>query len=129
MGTPHTYGEGEDFFFDDTVVHKVGNMGDKRRVSLFLDVRRNFNNVFLDSLNWFILWASQFNPTVAEAIKNAEDLSWRGYSSFVDIYIYMYIYFVRIYFLGRMNKSYGRGKLLKEIYYQVYGHIWCNSPK
>ena len=69
------YGEGEDLLFDDVFPHRVRNDGPLRRVSLIMDVHRNFGNIFVDFFNSILLWALQYNPTVVEISKNIDNIS------------------------------------------------------
>ena len=62
MDQEYYYGNGEDIIFDDVVWHSVRNDNNARRISLFLDVRRWFNNTFVDALNGFVLWGVTYNP-------------------------------------------------------------------
>ena len=61
--------------FDDVVLHYVKNSNNKRRISLFMDVRRRFNNTIIDFLNGLVLWAVKYNPTVLSIVENANALS------------------------------------------------------
>jgi beta-hydroxylase len=61
---------GKDLMFDDTFIHSVNNNTDETRVILFLDIQKQFNNIFLDTLNSIILYFSQFNGTVNEIVNN-----------------------------------------------------------
>jgi aspartyl/asparaginyl beta-hydroxylase (cupin superfamily) len=75
LGVPHYYGVGEDIFFDDTVEHRVDNFSDKRRVSLFLDVRRDFGHWLPNLINNVVLKVAASLPEVDEAVNNANALS------------------------------------------------------
>lgn len=75
LGVPHYYGVGEDIYFDDTVDHRVDNKSDKRRVSLFLDVRRHFGHWLADSVNSIIMSVVRHVPEVNEAVEHANALS------------------------------------------------------
>lgn len=69
---PYNWKEGGDVLFDDTFLHSVKNESDETRVILFLDVKKEFNNIFLDSLNSAVLYFSQFHETVNNIIINTE---------------------------------------------------------
>ena len=62
--------DSEDIIFDDTFTHSVINGSDETRVILFLDIKKEFNNLFLDLLNRFVLYISQYNCTVESFIEN-----------------------------------------------------------
>lgn len=55
---------GEDVMFDDTYMHSVKNNTNETRVVLFLDIKKNFNNLFLDTLNNILFMLSEYNITV-----------------------------------------------------------------
>jgi aspartyl/asparaginyl beta-hydroxylase (cupin superfamily) len=62
--------EGEDVMFDDTFTHSVINSSNETRVVLLLDIQKEFNNLFLNSLNKLVLYLSQFNDTVKDFVDN-----------------------------------------------------------
>jgi aspartyl/asparaginyl beta-hydroxylase (cupin superfamily) len=69
---PYNWKEGSDVLFDDTFLHSVKNESNETRVVLFLDVKKEFNNIFLDSLNSTVLYFSQFHETVNNIITNTD---------------------------------------------------------
>jgi aspartyl/asparaginyl beta-hydroxylase (cupin superfamily) len=69
----YSWKDGEDVLFDDTLEHYVENNTDEYRVILFLDIKRNFNNIFLDTINSIILRLAQFNDTVIEIVNNVNN--------------------------------------------------------
>ena len=68
-GIKYRWKEGEDIMFDDTFPHSVINRSDESRVILFLDIKKKFNNLFLDSLNTILLYLSKFNETVDHIVE------------------------------------------------------------
>lgn len=66
---PYNWTEGTDVLFDDTYLHHVENKSSDTRVILFLDIKKDFNNIFLDSLNSLLLNLAKYNDTV-DSIKN-----------------------------------------------------------
>lgn len=70
----HCWKEGGDVMFDDTLIHSVHNNTDESRVILFLDVKRQFQNVFLDTLNNVILFLLQFNYVIDNIVDNTNDI-------------------------------------------------------
>ena len=69
-GKKHIWNEGKDVMFDDTFLHSAENNTDQTRVVLFLDIKRKYNNIFLDWINDTLLHYAQFNPTVLDIVKN-----------------------------------------------------------
>ena len=63
--------EGENLMFDDRFTHHVQNNTDQRRVILFLDIKRDFNNVFVNLLNTVLLRVIRSNDIVASTVRNA----------------------------------------------------------
>jgi beta-hydroxylase len=72
-GEKHIWKEGTDTMFDDTFLHSAQNLSDETRVVLFLDIKRKYNNVFLDWVNDTMLHFSQYNPTVLNIVNNTND--------------------------------------------------------
>ena len=72
-GIKHVWKEGKDIMFDDTYIHSAENNTDQTRVVLFLDIKRKYNNVFLNWINEKMLYYSQFNLTVLHIVKNTND--------------------------------------------------------
>ncbi len=54
--------EGEGILFDETYKHFVKNETDFKRIILFIDVKRDFNNSFLNTVNDSILWLMGNSP-------------------------------------------------------------------
>jgi len=69
----YSWKTGEDVMFDDTYEHYVQNNTDQYRVVLFLDIKKNFDNIFLDCINSIILYFVQFNDTVKTIVQNVND--------------------------------------------------------
>jgi beta-hydroxylase len=67
----YNWKEGEDVMFDDTFLHSVENNTDETRVVLFLDIKRNFNNLLLDNFNSFLLYFLKFNDTITDIVKKS----------------------------------------------------------
>lgn len=63
--------EGTDILFDDTYLHSARNLSENTRVVLFLDIKRQFNNTFINWFNSMFLHCAQFNTTVKNIIKNS----------------------------------------------------------
>jgi beta-hydroxylase len=63
--------DGTDILFDDTYTHSARNLTDNTRVVLFLDIKRQFNNLFIQWFNSTFLYCAQFNSTVNNIIKNS----------------------------------------------------------
>jgi len=70
---PYNWKEGKDVLFDDTYIHSVKNESDETRIVLFLDIKKNFNNIFLNSINNIILYFCQFNDTVHSIVENTNN--------------------------------------------------------
>jgi len=68
-GINYRWKEGEDIIFDDTFLHSVVNGSSESRIVLFLDIQKEFNNLFLNSLNTILLYLSQFNDTVGHLVE------------------------------------------------------------
>ena len=62
--------EGSDIFFDDTYIHSAENNTDSPRVVLFLDIKKKFDNIFLDTINDILFYYSEYNETVLNIVKN-----------------------------------------------------------
>ncbi len=71
----YSWKEGEDVLFDDTLEHYVENNTNETRVILLLDIKRNFNNILLNSINSFITTFGQFNNTVTDIVNNVNIIS------------------------------------------------------
>ena len=69
----HYWQEGLDVMFDDTYTHSAENNTDKTRIVLFLDIKRKYNNIILDTINDYLMYYAQFNGTVNNIVKNTND--------------------------------------------------------
>lgn len=69
------WGEGRDLMFDDLYLHHVENNTQQRRVVLFLDIRRDFRNVFMNMLNTALLRVIRSNDAVKTTVKTANLLN------------------------------------------------------
>jgi beta-hydroxylase len=69
-GENYNWEEGSDVMFDDTYLHSAENNSDETRVVLFLDIKRDYKNVFLNWINDTMLHYAQYNPTVLSIVKN-----------------------------------------------------------
>lgn len=69
----YNWKEGEDVIFDDTFVHSVKNESYESRVVLFLDIQRDFENIFLDTLNSIILYLGKYNDSVTNIVLNTNN--------------------------------------------------------
>ena len=67
--------EGSDLMFDDSFSHYVENNTDESRVILFLDIRRDFHNIFIDTINSIFLRFIRSNDVLAETIRNANQIN------------------------------------------------------
>ena len=65
--------EGDDIMFDDMFLHHVENNTDEPRIILFLDIKRDFNNPFLNLINNFLLQFVKSNDVLKETIKNVDN--------------------------------------------------------
>lgn len=61
---------GQDIIFDDTFVHSVQNNTNEPRVVLFLDIKKQFQNPFLNLINNLLLILAKYNNTVKQIIQN-----------------------------------------------------------
>jgi len=69
----YVWQEGKDLLFDDTQLHYVNNATNETRVILMLDIKRKFNNRFINLLNTFILYISKFTVTVKNIINKVNN--------------------------------------------------------
>lgn len=69
-GENYNWEEGSDVMFDDTYLHSAENNSDETRVVLFLDIKRDYKNAFLNWINDTMLHYAQYNPTVLSIVKN-----------------------------------------------------------
>lgn len=70
-GIKHVWKEGGDVMFDDTFSHSVENNTDDTRVVLFLDIKRDYNNLLLNLINNLILKLIYYNDTINDIVKNS----------------------------------------------------------
>jgi aspartyl/asparaginyl beta-hydroxylase (cupin superfamily) len=64
---------GKDIIFDDTFIHSVENNTDETRVVLFLDIQRDFRNIFLNIINNVVLYFCKFNDSVSNIVDNTNN--------------------------------------------------------
>ena len=64
-----------DLAFDDMYLHEVQNNTDEERVVLFLDIRRNFNNIFVNMINVLLLTFIKSNDMVINTVNKANNLN------------------------------------------------------
>ena len=64
---------GKDVIFDDTFIHSVENKTDESRVVLFLDIQRDFENIFLNIVNNVVLYFCKFNDSVDNIVDNTNN--------------------------------------------------------
>jgi len=66
---------GNDLLFDDMYLHEVYNNTNEPRVVLFLDIRRNFGNAWLNILNRIFLKFIACNDALVETVDKANRIS------------------------------------------------------
>jgi aspartyl/asparaginyl beta-hydroxylase (cupin superfamily) len=66
---------GSDIMFDDLYPHYVENNTNQSRLVLFLDIERDFHNVFVNAFNKLILYSIKSNDALNDTINNANKLS------------------------------------------------------
>jgi beta-hydroxylase len=71
LGQKLYWKEGSDIMFDDTFLHYVENNTNQRRVVLFLDIQRDFKNVFINMLNSILLYFITSNDILNSIVDNA----------------------------------------------------------
>ena len=69
---------GKDLLFDDMFMHSVENNTDEERVILFLDIKRDFNNIILNAINSILLQFIKSNDILNETIDNVNKKSFKG---------------------------------------------------
>jgi aspartyl/asparaginyl beta-hydroxylase (cupin superfamily) len=69
----YNWKKGEDVLFDDTFLHSVKNESDETRVVLFLDIKKQFKNKFLDFINTLVLYFGKFNDSVNNIVINTNN--------------------------------------------------------
>ncbi|XWV24487.1 mg19 protein [Tupanvirus deep ocean] len=67
--------EGNDIMFDDMFMHHVENNTDETRVILFLDIKRDFKNPFVNLVNDFFLKFVKSNDILDKTITNVNNFS------------------------------------------------------
>ena len=67
--------EGENIMFDDMFLHYVENNTSQPRVILFLDIKRDFHNVFINGLNSLFLKYIKSNDALKDTINNANSFA------------------------------------------------------
>lgn len=67
--------EGEDLMFDDMFLHHAENNTNQQRVVLFLDIKRDFKNFFINMLNNIILKCIKSNDILKDTVQNANKFS------------------------------------------------------
>jgi beta-hydroxylase len=67
--------EGKDIMFDDMFTHYVENDTNEERIVLFLDIKRDFNNIFLNSLNTILLYYIKSNDLLNDTVTNINKYS------------------------------------------------------
>lgn len=65
--------EGEDLMFDDMFLHSAENRSDEERIILFLDIKRDFENIFLNVINSSLLYFIPSNDALTKTIENIND--------------------------------------------------------
>tara|TARA_B100001121_G_C18700065_1_gene627095 strand:+ start:13056 stop:14693 length:1638 start_codon:yes stop_codon:yes gene_type:complete len=53
--------DGEDIYFDDMYTHWVENKTNERRIILFLDIKKKFSNIFINTVNNILLLFTKYN--------------------------------------------------------------------
>lgn len=64
------WNEGSDIMFDDMYEHYVINNTNETRIILFLDIKRKFNNIFVDFFNTCFMYFIQSNDILKTTIDN-----------------------------------------------------------
>jgi beta-hydroxylase len=67
--------EGEDIMFDDMFEHSVENNTDQPRVVLFLDIKRQFQNPFINLINSILMRFIKSNDTLQNTVTAANSKS------------------------------------------------------
>ncbi len=65
--------EGKDVLFDDFMLHCVTNKNKSKRVVLFLDIKKEFNNMFLNFINEMFLIVGSKNITKETIVEKTND--------------------------------------------------------
>jgi aspartyl/asparaginyl beta-hydroxylase (cupin superfamily) len=63
--------DGDHLMFDDMYLHEVQNNTAEERVILFMDIKRDFNNFFVNLINTIILSFIKSNDIVTSVVNNA----------------------------------------------------------
>lgn len=75
--------EGKDIMFDDMFMHEVHNNTDEERVVLFLDIQKEFNDIFLDCLNSFCIKFVSTNDILTSTLSKINSFDYK--CSLLDI--------------------------------------------
>jgi hypothetical protein len=54
-------------------MHSAENNTDSVRVVLLLDIKKKFDNIFLDTINDILFYFSEYNETVLNIVKNTNN--------------------------------------------------------
>ena len=71
----------EDLMFDDMYIHYAENNTNQRRVVLFLDIKRDFKNPFINGLNSLLLKSVKSNDAVKDTVRKANSNNFKQKSS------------------------------------------------
>lgn len=74
-GEKYEWNEGEGVLFDDMFLHYVNNMTSKKRVVLYLDIKRKSKNVLVDNIIKFGNYISENSYIIDKFIKNQHNQS------------------------------------------------------
>lgn len=69
-GNKLVWREGMDIMFDDMFEHYVVNRTNEKRVILFLDIKRDFNNILVDMINSILLFFIKSSDELKDTIDN-----------------------------------------------------------
>ena len=61
--------DGKDLVFDDNLWHWVENHTPQRRIVLFVDFLRDYNNYWINLLSRLVVWLGKFNVKVVDLIR------------------------------------------------------------
>ena len=70
-----SWNPGEDMMFDDMYLHEVHNNTNCPRLILFLDIKRKFNNIFIDTINDILLYFISSNDIVIKLVSNSNSFN------------------------------------------------------
>lgn len=74
-GTKLHWHEGDDLMFDDMFLHHVENNTNQIRVVLFLDIKRDFHNIFINMINTLFIKIVKTNDALKDTINNANNFT------------------------------------------------------